>query len=81
MHAGLLAQYVVIALAVLLSVVVVARKQFPEGVRRLRIACAVPLVREGRPSWLRGIGRWLAPTPRSPGGDGCGGCNGCDDKQ
>jgi hypothetical protein len=81
MHAGLLAQYVVIALAVLLSVVVVARKQFPEGVRRLRIACAVPLVREGRPSWLRGIGRWLAPIPRSQGSDGCGGCNGCDDKQ
>jgi hypothetical protein len=81
MHAGLLAQYVVIALAVLLSVVVVARKQFPEGVRRLRIACAVPLVREGRPPWLRGIGRWLAPIPRSQGSDGCGGCNGCDDKQ
>jgi hypothetical protein len=81
MHAGLLAQYVVIALAVLLSVVVVARKQFPEGVRRLRIACAVPLVREGRPPWLRGIGRWLAPIPRSQGSDGCGGCNGCDDKR
>jgi len=81
MHVGLLAQYVVIALAVLLSVVVVARKQFPEGVRRLRIACAVPLVREGRPPWMRGIGRWLAPTPRSQGGDGCGGCTGCDDKR
>jgi hypothetical protein len=81
MHAGLLAQYVVIALAVLLSIVVVARKQFPQGVRRLRIACAVPLVREGRPPWLRGIGRWLAPAPRTLEGDGCGGCNGCDDKR
>jgi len=81
MHAGLLAQYVVIALAVLLSVVVVARKQFPEGVRRLRIACAVPLVRDGRPAWLQGIGRWVAPVPRRIDGDGCGSCNGCDDKR
>jgi len=81
MHAGLLAQYVVIALAVLLSVVVVARKQFPEGVRRLRIACAVPLVRDGRPAWLQGIGRWVAPVPRHIDGDGCGSCNGCDDKR
>lgn len=81
MHAGLLAQYVVIALAVLLSVVVVARKQFPEGVRRLRIAFAVPLVRDGRPAWLQGIGRWVAPAPRRLDGDGCGSCNGCDDKR
>lgn len=81
MHAGLLAQYVVIALAVLLSVVVVARKQFPEGVRRLRIACAVPLVRDGRPAWVQGLGRWVAPEPRRLDGDGCGSCNGCDDKR
>ena len=80
MHAGLLAQYVVVALAVLLSVGVVARKQFPQGVRRLRIACAIPLVREGRAAWLQRMGRWLAPAPRLGGGDGCGGCNGCDDK-
>ena len=81
MHAGLLAQYVVVALAVVLSVVVVARKQFPEGVRRLRIACAVPLVREGRPAWMRGLGRRVAPAPRRLEGDGCGSCNGCDDKR
>jgi len=78
MHAGLLAQYVVIAVAVLLSVVVIARKQFPAGVRRLRIACAVPLVRDGRPPWVRNIGRWLAPAPRQSDGNGCGGCDGCD---
>ncbi|NUS39142.1 MAG: hypothetical protein HOQ02_08985 [Lysobacter sp.] len=80
MHAGLLAQYVVIALAVGFSVVVVARKQFPAGVRRLRIACAVPLVREGRATWLQRVGRWLAPAPRFAG-DRCGGCNGCEDKR
>lgn len=79
MHAGLLAQYVVVALAVVISVVVVARKQFPEGVRRLRIACALPLVRAGRAPWLQAIGHRLAPRPRYAG-DSCGGCNGCDDK-
>ncbi len=79
MSAGLLAQYGVIALAVLLSVGFVAQKQFPAGVRRLRIACAVPLVREGRAAWLQRLGRWLAPTPRVGEGD-CGGCNSCDPK-
>ena len=80
MHAGLLAQYIVVALAVVISVVVVARKQFPEGVRRLRIACALPLLREGRAPWLQALGRRLAPAPRFAG-DSCGGCNGCDDKR
>ncbi|QSX80095.1 hypothetical protein I8J32_014915 [Lysobacter solisilvae] len=76
MHASLLAQYVVIALAVALSAGFVVRRQFPQEVRRLRLACAVPLVREGRPSWLRRIGQWLAPVPQGDGGS-CGGCNGC----
>jgi hypothetical protein len=77
MHAGLLAQYAVIALAVMLSAAFVAQRQFPQGVRRLRVACALPLVREGRPAWLRRVGRWLAPVPATGGGS-CGGCNGCD---
>lgn len=76
MHAGLLAQYVVIAIAVIASIVFVAKKQFPAGVRRLRIVCAVPLLREGRAGWLQRLGRWLAPEPRAAGG--CGGCNSCD---
>ena len=78
MEAGLVAQYAVVALAVLASVVVVAKKQFPEGLRRLRIACAVPLVRERRARWIRGLGRWLAPAPRPAGQAGCGTCNACD---
>ena len=77
MHAGMLAQYAVIALAVALSAAFVAQRQFPQGVRRLRVACALPLVREGRPAWLRRVGRWLAPVPASAAGS-CGGCNGCD---
>ena len=76
MGAGLLAQYMVIAIAVLLSIGFVAKKQFPAGVRRLRIVCAVPLVREGRAAWLQRVGRWLAPTPLADAGS-CGGCNSC----
>ena len=76
MHAGLFAQYAVIAIAVLVSIGFVAKKQFPAGVRRLRIACAVPLVREGRSPWLQRLGKWMAPAPRTTGG--CGGCNSCD---
>jgi hypothetical protein len=79
MYAGLVAQYVVVALAVVFSAAFVARRQFPDSVRRLRVACALPLVREGRPSWLRRIGRWLAPVSTGTGGS-CGACNGCDPK-
>ena len=77
MDAGLLAQYVVIALAVLASVVVVMRKQFPNATRRLRIAIALPLLREPTPAWMNSLGRVIAPAPKA-GGPNCGGCDNCD---
>ena len=77
MDAGLLAQYIVIALAVLASVVVVMRKQFPNATRRLRIAIALPLLREGKPGWMKTLGRSIAPVPKTGDRD-CGGCDGCD---
>ncbi len=76
MDASLLAQYVLIALAVLASLVVVMRRQFPGATRRLRIAMALPLLREGSPGPLKKVGRWIAPEPAA-GGKDCGGCNGC----
>ena len=76
MTTGLLAQYIVIAMAVLASMVVVMRKQFPNATRRLRIAMALPLLREGRPPWLRALAKKIAP-PGQGGGKDCGGCNGC----
>ena len=76
MSAGLFAQYVAIAIAVLVSAIVVARKQFPGAVRRLRIACALPLVREGRPPWVRGLGKRIAPPARASGPN-CAGCDNC----
>ena len=77
MDTGLLVQYAVIALAVLLSLWFVAKRQFPGALRRARLALAVPLVREGRPGWMRRLGRRIAPATAA-GGNSCGGCNGCD---
>ena len=76
MDMGLLMQYVVVALVVAASVVVVMRKQFPGATRRLRIALALPMLRKDSPDMLRKIGRWIAPEPAASGKD-CGGCNGC----
>lgn len=70
-------QYIAIALLVCVSAWEVFRRQAPNAARRLRIALALPLVREGRPAWMRGMGRWIAPAPTRQG-DGCGGCDGCD---
>ncbi|WP_460824174.1 DUF6587 family protein [Lysobacter olei] len=77
MDGALLVQYVVIALAVLLSAWFVAKRQFPGAVRKARLAIAVPLVREGRPVWMVRLGKRIAPASESLGG-GCGGCDGCD---
>ena len=73
---SLLLQYVVIAAAVLLSVWVVAKKQFPGSVRKLRVAIALPLLREGKPAWLRSIGRRVSPVTQA-GSSACGGCDNC----
>lgn len=76
MSASLLLQYTVIGLAVLASAAFVAKRQFPNATRRLRIACALPFVREGRPAWLRAIGRRIAPPATLAGA--CGGCDSCE---
>lgn len=76
MSAGLLLQYAVVALAATASVLVVLHKRFPGTTRRLRVALALPLLRAGRPGWMRALGRWLAPAPTTTGKD-CGGCNSC----
>jgi len=86
MTASLALQYLVIALAVLASAWVVAKKQFPGAVRQLRIALAVPLLRDGQPGWLRRLGRAISPVNHTPVNhtllnhrvkDGCGGCDHC----
>ncbi len=78
MPAGLLAQYLAIALVVAISAVFVMRRQFPNATRRLRIVIALPLLREHSPGWMKSLGRRIAPPARSIGDSSCGGCNGCD---
>ena len=76
MSTSLLLQYIVIVLAVLASAWVVAKKQFPGSVRRLRVALALPLLREGRARWLHALGRWISPVAKAAD-PACGGCNNC----
>lgn len=70
-------QYLIIAVAIALSAWVVFRKLAPNAARGLRIALALPLLRESRPAWLRALGRRIAPAPKA-GVDACGGCDSCD---
>lgn len=76
MDTGLLIQYLIIAVAVLVSAWVVLKKQFPGTVRTLRGALALALLKRGRAAWLQVLGRKIAP-PASGGGGACGGCDSC----
>ena len=40
-------------------------------------AITVPLLREGKPGWMKTLGRSIAPMPKTGDRD-CGGCDGCD---
>jgi hypothetical protein len=77
MHAVIAIQYVAVGIAVAASGVYVLNSRWPAGVRKMRIACAVPLVREARPRWVRKVGAWIAPRVRNAAacGDGCDGCS------
>ncbi|MCG8276671.1 DUF6587 family protein [Stenotrophomonas sp. NLF4-10] len=76
MQRGLLLQYAIIALAVLVSAWVVLKKQFPGVVRRLRGRLALWLLKPQRSPRLQALGQRLAP-PASGGDSACGGCDGC----
>lgn len=70
-------QYALIALALAASALVVMKRQFPTVTRRLRVACALPLLRGAKPAWMHRLGRWIAPEGHRAGKD-CGGCDGCE---
>ncbi|AVQ07338.1 TPA: hypothetical protein HH295_06450 [Xanthomonas vasicola pv. zeae] len=76
MTLSLALQYLVIAIAVLVSLWVVMKKQFPGVLHRLRGALALGLLRSGRPAWMRMIGRRVAP-PATQNASACGGCDSC----
>ena len=78
MTGSLLVQDLVVALAVVASLAYVLQAKWPQGVRAARVACALPLLRPQRGSWVRRLGRWIAPAPRSADEGSCGGCStGC----
>jgi hypothetical protein len=76
MDTGLLLQYIVVALIVLVSAWVVLKKQMPGTVRRVRGAIALGLVKPERAGWMQALGRRIAP-PASGGSGACGGCDSC----
>ena len=70
-------QYAIVAAVVLVALWIFFKKQMPGTLRRLRLALAAPLVREGRPGWMRSLARHIAPPSRGSGASACGGCNDC----
>ena len=76
MDGGLLLQYLIIAVAVLVSAWVVLKKQFPGTLRKLRGALSLALLKPRRAAWMQALGRKIAP-PASGGSGACGGCDGC----
>ena len=73
---GLALQYAVVAAIVAACAWIAFVKQMPASARRLRVAIALPLLREGRPPWLRRAGRLIAPPSTAAGHCGAG-CDSC----
>jgi hypothetical protein len=81
MSTGLLAQYVVIGLIVLLSVLAVIRKLAPQLTNRWLAAASIHFSRPGHAAWLRAIGHRLQPKQATGDcSDGCSTCGACGSK-
>ena len=70
-------QYALVGAVVVLALWIFLKKQLPGTLRKARIALAAPLVREGRPPWMRSLARRIAPPSGGGGSSACGGCDGC----
>ncbi|HEV7856239.1 MAG TPA: DUF6587 family protein [Herminiimonas sp.] len=72
-------QGLIIAAAVMWSVLHVIRKYFPRQIRRMQAGLALKLGRASSPL-LRRMGVWLQPTATQDDGcgSGCGSCSGCE---
>jgi hypothetical protein len=81
MSTGLLVQYVVIGLLVLVSVLVVFRKLAPKLTTRWLAASSIELSQPGHASWLRAFGKRLQPKQATGNcSDGCDTCGACGSK-
>ena len=72
----LVLQYVIIAIAVVISAWVVLHKQFPSAAKRLRSRLATWLLRSNSSS-LHSMAKKIAPASLAKSKQ-CGGCDGCD---
>ncbi len=70
-------QYAAVGAIVAVALWIFLKKQLPGTLRRARLALAAPLVREGRPAWMRTLARRIAPPSRGVGASACGGCDNC----
>ncbi|WP_162433443.1 DUF6587 family protein [Pseudoxanthomonas koreensis] len=68
-------QYAIVGAIVIVALWVFAKKQLPGTLRKARLALAAPLVREGRPAWMRALARRIAPPGRGSATLACGGCD------
>ena len=81
MSTGLLAQYVVIGLIVLISVLVVFRKLAPQLTNRWMATASIHFSRPGHAAWLRAFGQRLQPKQATGDcSDGCSTCGACGSK-
>ncbi|RDI99929.1 hypothetical protein DVT68_03630 [Dyella solisilvae] len=81
MSTGLLAQYVVIGLVVLASVLITVRKLAPQLTNRWLAALALHFDRPDRAAWQRALGRHLQPKQATGNcSDGCSTCGACGPK-
>lgn len=81
MSTGLLLQYVVIGVIVLISVLIVVRKLAPMLTNRWLAAASIHFSRSGRAAWVRALGLRLQPKQATGNcSDGCGTCGSCGPK-
>lgn len=81
MSTGLLAQYVVIGVVLLVSVLVVLRKLAPKLTARWLAAAALRLDRADGPAWKRALAHRLQPKQTTGNcSDGCDTCGACGPK-
>ncbi|MFA6231648.1 MAG: DUF6587 family protein [Rhodanobacter sp.] len=81
MSTGLLLQYVVIGVIVLISALIVVRKLAPMLTNRWLAAASIHFSRSGRAAWVRALGLRLQPKQATGNcSDGCGTCGSCGPK-
>ncbi len=82
MSTSLLLQYLVIALAVLASMLIVVRKLAPKLGNRWMAAMSIHYNQPERSAWSRALGRLLQPKQATGDcSDGCSTCGACGPKR